>query len=154
MTFPTVESGTGVDGVAAVALVPTARSFEPGDFPVKTYKAQNGAEHRILYGSSRTNMKLSLTYANIKDADAEQFLDHYETVQGTFQTFALGKIQDPDSSAHGTDPARGGWEGNLDALGVEASNNSYRYEGPPQVVQVCMSILNTRLSRCDQLMAA
>jgi hypothetical protein len=130
MTFPTVESGTGVGNVAAVALVPTARSFEPGDFPVKTYKAQNGAEHRILYGSSRTNMRLSLTYANIKDADAEQFLNHYETMQGTFQTFVLGKLDDD------TSPARGGWEGNLDALGADASGNSYRYEGPPQVVQV------------------
>ena len=25
------------------ALIPTARSFELGDFPVKTFKAQNGA---------------------------------------------------------------------------------------------------------------
>ena len=123
MTFPTQDQ----DGNA---LVPTARSFEPGDFPVKTYKAQNGAEHRILYGSSRTNMKLSLTYANIKDADAEQFLDHYETMQGTFQTFVLGTLED------GTNPARGGWEGNNNALGAEASGNNYRYEGPPQLTQV------------------
>ena len=50
-------------------LIPTSRSFEAGDYPVKTFKAQNGAEHRILYGSNRTNMKLSLTFANITDAD-------------------------------------------------------------------------------------
>ena len=60
------------------ALTPTARSFESGDFPIKTFKAQNGAETRILYGSNRTNMKLQLTYANITDAQAEQFLDHFE----------------------------------------------------------------------------
>ena len=129
MTFPITDS----DGNA---LVPTARSFESGDFPVKVYKAQNGAEHRILYGSNRTNMKLSLTYANIKDADAEQFLDHYDTVQGTFQTFTLGKIDDPTSVFHDDSPPRSGWDGNRDALGANTTGNSYRYEGPPQLTQV------------------
>ena len=123
MTFPIRDQNGN-------ALVPTARSFESGDFPVKVYKAQNGAEHRILYGSNRTNMKLALTYENIKDADAELFLDHYEDMQGTFQTFGLRSIDD------GTSPPRGGWEGNKDALGADASGNKYRYEGPPQLTQV------------------
>jgi len=122
MTFPITKTNGG-------DLVPSARSFESGDYPVKTYKAQNGAEHRILYGSNRTNMKLSLTYANIQDADAELFLDHYDLVQGTFQTFALGNI-------NGFNPTRGGWEGNNDALGAQTHGNNYRYEGPPQVAQV------------------
>ena len=119
MTFPTTNS-TGQN------LVPTARSFESGDFPVKTFKAQNGKETRILYGSNRTNMKLSLTYSNIPDADAELFLDHFHEVQGTFQTFGLGTV----------DAARGGWEGNQDALGAQTYGNNYRYEKPPTVAQV------------------
>jgi len=122
MTFPITKANGG-------DLVPSARTFESGDYPVKTYKAQNGAEQRILYGDKRTNMKLSLTYANILDADAELFLDHYDTVQGTFQTFSLGSI-------NGVNPTRGGWEGNKDALGAQAQGNDYRYEGPPQVAQV------------------
>jgi len=106
-------------------LVPTARTFESGDFPVKTFKAQNGVEHRILYGSRRTNMKLSLTFANITDAEAESILDHYEAVQGTFGTLSVNM-----------DSGKGGWEGNEDALGAGVHGNSYRYEGPPQLVQV------------------
>ena len=66
-------------------LTPTSRSFESGDYPVKTFKSQNGAEVRILYGDKRTNMKLSLSYANITDAEAEQFLDHFDEVQGTLK---------------------------------------------------------------------
>jgi len=124
MTFPITKANGG-------DLVPSARTFESGDYPVKTYKAQNGAEHRILYGDKRTNMKLSLTYANILDADAELFLDHYDTVQGTFQTFSLGSI-------NGVNPTRGGWEGNTDALGAQTHSNNYRYEGPPQVAQVAL----------------
>jgi len=111
--------------VAFPELVPTARTFEPGNFPVKTFKAQNGAEHRILYGSRRTNIKLSLTFANITDAQAESILDHYEAVQGTFGTLTV----DMNSG-------KAGWQGNEDALGAAFHGNSYRYEGPPQLVQV------------------
>ena len=110
--------------MAFPSLVPTARSFESGDYPIKTFKAQNGKEHRILYGSNRTNMKLSLSYANIEDADAELFLDHYDEVQGTFGTFVIGE------------DSRKGWKGNKDALGAGFQGNSYRYESPPQVAQV------------------
>ena len=105
-------------------LIPTSRSFESGDYPVKTFKSQNGAEVRILYGDKRTNMKLSLSYANITDAEAEQFLDHFDEVQGTFKTFTLSTL------------ARNGWTGNKDALGAQTHGNDYRYEKPPQQVSV------------------
>ena len=85
-------------------LKPSGRTYEPGGYPVKTFKSQSGAETRILYGSERSEMKLSLSYANIGDANAELFLDHYDEVQGTFQTFNL------------TGQALSGWEGNRDAL--------------------------------------
>ena len=105
-------------------LVPTSRSFESGDYPVKAFKTQSGAEVRILYGDRRTNMKLSLNYANITDAEAEQFLDHFDEVQGTFKTFALASR------------TRNGWTGNKDALGAQTHGNNYRYEKPPQQVSV------------------
>tara|TARA_R110002020_G_scaffold302050_2_gene517453 strand:+ start:2700 stop:3080 length:381 start_codon:yes stop_codon:yes gene_type:complete len=105
-------------------LAPTSRSFESGDYPVKTFKAQNGAEHRILYGSNRTNMKLSLSYANITDTQADDFIAHYDEVKGSFQTFDL------------VANAKSGWEGTSTALDGTAQGNKYRYEGPPQIVQV------------------
>ncbi len=106
-------------------LIPTSRSFNAGEYPVKTFKAQNGAEHRILYGSNRTNMKLSLTFANITDADAELILDHYDSIQGTFGTLSV-------SPSGG----KGGWQGNVDAIGAAAHGNVYRYENAPQMTQV------------------
>ena len=108
------------------SLVPSSRTFESGDYPIKTFKAQNGKEHRILYGSNRTNMKLSLSYANIPYVDAELFLDHFDEMRGTFETFIIG----------GLDASRGGWKGNKDALGANQSGNFYRYDSPPQVRQV------------------
>ena len=85
-------------------LKPSSRTYDPGTYPVKTFRAQNGQETRILYGSERTDVKLSLSYANIGDPNAELFLDHYDEVQGTFQTFDL------------PGQALGGWDGNDDAL--------------------------------------
>ena len=52
------------------ALSPTSRDFKPGDFAVKTYNAQSGAEVRILYGDTRTNMELALSYDNISYTQA------------------------------------------------------------------------------------
>jgi hypothetical protein len=85
-------------------LKPSSRSYEPGSYPIKTFKAQNGAETRILYGTERTEVKLSLSFANIGDANAERILDHYDEVQGSFQTFKIPAT------------ALTGWEGNKDAL--------------------------------------
>lgn len=110
--------------MAFPTLVPTSRSFDAGDYPIRTFKSQNGAETRILYGSNRTNMKLSLSYANITDANAELFLDHYDEMKGTFTVFGVNKI------------VRAGWKGSRDALGASAAGNAYRYESAPQVVQV------------------
>ncbi len=68
--------------MAFPSLTPTARQFDPGDYPIKTFNAQSGAEVRILYGNQRTKMKLSLSFANITDANAELFIDHFDEVDG------------------------------------------------------------------------
>jgi hypothetical protein len=59
--------------MAFPTLQPTSRDFSPGDWPIKRYNSQSGAEVRILYGSRRTNAKLSLGYDNISDSNAQQF---------------------------------------------------------------------------------
>jgi hypothetical protein len=113
--------------MAFPSIRPTSRSFDAGDYPVKVFKSQSGAEVRILYGDKRTNMKMQLGYENITDAQAELFLDHYNETQGTFQTFAF---------ENGTQNAKLGWEGSDDAIGAQYWGNNWRYEGPPQVQQV------------------
>jgi hypothetical protein len=105
------------------ALRPTSRDFKPGDYPVKTYSAQSGAEVRILYGDTRTRMELSLGYDNATDAQAKQFLDHYDEVKGSFNTFQVNAS------------TRAGWGSTaaaIDATGV----NRWRYADSPQVTAV------------------
>lgn len=105
------------------ALRPTARDFKPGDWPIKSYNSQSGAEVRILYGDTRTKMELELGYDNLTDAQAEQFLTHYDEVKGSYLTFDLNST------------AKAGWSGG--AAAIDAGNiNKWRYANTPQVTAV------------------
>lgn len=115
------------------ALRPTARDFKPGDWPVKSYNSQSGAEVRILYGDTRTKMELSLSYDNLTDAQTEQFLTHYDEVKGSYLTFDINS------------PAKAGWSGS--AAAIDAGNiNKWRYAEPPQVTAVRPGRSSVRVS--------
>lgn len=116
------------------ALVPSSRQFDAGDFAVKKFNAQDGAEFRILYGDKRVGMTMKLGYQNIPDAQAELFLDHYHEMQGTFQQFSIGPM------------ARGGWAGNLDAIGAVTWGSLWRYDGPPQIDSVYPGVSTVSVS--------
>ena len=109
--------------MAFPTLTPSSRNYASGDYPVKTFRAQSGAESRILYGSRRTGMTLDLQYDNLTDANAELFLDHYDETKGTYTTFTLPTV------------ALAGWSGNKDAIDA-ATGNAWRYDGPPQITNV------------------
>ena len=109
------------------AIPPTGRTFDPGDFANTKYRANSGAEFRILYSSKRTGMRVQLSYQNITDAQAELFLDHYHSMQGTFQQFEL---------TDGVNGMKAGWEGNSDAIGAVMWGSQWRYERAPELQSV------------------
>lgn len=123
--------------------VPTGREFQPGDWPVKRYTSQNGSEIRILRGNSRINATLQLNYDNIEDTKAQDFLAHYRSVQGTFQTWYL------PAAAFGSvfTGAFEGWGGgSLDEFKVKEYGLAWRYTSAPQVTQVKKGRSNVRVS--------
>ena len=109
--------------MAFPALKPTGREFNPGNWPIKTFNAQSGAEVRILYGNRRTNATLSLSYDNISDSNAQLFLTDYNDQIGTLRTFTL--------------PAdvRAGWTGTTAVMDAPPSAR-WRYESAPVVQAV------------------
>ena len=115
------------------ALRPTSRDFNPGDFAVKTYNAQSGAEVRILYGDTRTKMELVLGYDNITDTQAQQFLTHYDETKGTFNTFAINSA------------TKAGWIGNTNAID-SGNTNRWRYAEAPQVTSIGPGRSSARVS--------
>ena len=113
--------------------VPSSREFNAGDFPVKTFKAQSGAEVRILYGSKRTGMEISLGYDNAPDSVANGFVTHFEEMKGSYTTFAL-------PSAVTT-----GWQGTASTLTASANGNQWRYAEPPSISSVRPGRSNIRV---------
>lgn len=109
--------------MAFPTLRPSSRDFSPGDWPVKRYNAQSGAEVRILYGSQRTNAKLSLGYENISDTNAQLFLDDYAAQLGTLRTFTIPSA------------VRAGWSGSTASLDAPTGTR-WRYDAEPSVVSV------------------
>lgn len=111
-------------------LAPASRTYQAGDWPVRTYTALSGAEIRIRYGNKRSGAKLGLSYSNITDAQAQQFLDHYAETEGTFKTFGLPVA------------VTIGWQGSATAFSPGTGGAAYRYGGPPQITSVRPGVSN------------
>ena len=103
-------------------LSPSSRNYAPGDWAQKKYKAMSGAETRIRYGNKRTDAKLTLQYQNLQDSQADDFLAHYDSVFGTFQSFTL-----PTETL-------AGWTGSSYIPNV--STMQFRYRKPPQIKSI------------------
>lgn len=114
-------------------LKPASRSFDLGDYPVKTFKAQSGSELRILYGNKRSGMTIELGYQNISDSQADDFAAHYDEVKGQYGTFSL--------------PAelRTGWTGNAAAVDANGTGVQWRYAEAPAISSVRPGISNVQV---------
>ena len=108
------------------SIAPTSRSYTAGNWPVKNFNAQDGAEVRILYGSRRYNHAVRLTYENIPDTIAELFMQHYFEQLGTYKTFGV---------AMDTTKITAGWEGSANFYNAGV-RTQYRYANPPQMTSV------------------
>jgi hypothetical protein len=116
-------------------LKPASRDFNSGDWPIKRFNAQSGAEVRILYGTRRVNAKLNLTYQNIKDTDAQLFLDDYEARKGTLQEFSLSTASN----------VWAGWNGTTSSINAPPGTN-WRYDSEPKVQSVYKGLSNVQVT--------
>jgi hypothetical protein len=118
--------------MAFPTLQPTGRDFNPGSYPVRTFKSQSGTESRILYGSKRVDQELSLTYENITDSQAEQFVTHFDEVKGNYLTFTLPSA------------VRAGWTANAATIDA-VLGGAWRYDGPPTIASVKPGLSNVQV---------
>ena len=105
------------------AFAPSSREYSDGDWPVKEYKAMDGYSIRLLYGSRQTGMAMNLTYQNLTDEQASQFLEHYQQQKGTFAYFQFDD----------TDGPKKGWAADEKWLGVSARFSKWRYAATPKI---------------------
>lgn len=105
---------------------PNERNFTPGDWPIARYNSQNGTEIRILRGSNRYGAKLSLSFTNITDSIAAEFLAHYRSVIGTYQPWYFTASPRVFS----------GWDTATTEFEASPWGLAWRYDRPPEVTQV------------------
>lgn len=106
---------------------PTGRSFAGGDYPTKTFRTNNGKNTRILYGNQRVGRTIELTYENVTDAQAYQFMQDYDEQLGTFEEIPLNEDQ--------RDAIFSGWSAEeLQIIGGDAMQ--WRYAESPQITSV------------------
>ena len=115
---------------------PTSRRFRMGDIPSTTYTSLSGAVFRRAYGNKKTGYTLDLTFENISDVaelktnsgTTNEILDHYESVNGTFKSFAL------------TNTTFSGMGASVRGRIQAPSNVKWRYASPPEVRSVYSDI--------------
>ena len=105
--------------------VPTSRTYSPGNWPVKATTMMDGFETRVLLGTKRFGAVLNLTYENIPDDEANEFLDHYNDMKGTYLTFVLD-----------TGGARGGMDTALADNIPGQVGSEWRYAEQPGITSV------------------
>ena len=71
------------------SIVPSGRSYSPGQLPVRSYKTLGGAVWKRSFSNTRLGHGLSLDFENITDAEVEQIVAHYEDRGGSFYRFSL-----------------------------------------------------------------
>lgn len=68
---------------------PSGRRMRLGRYPVKTYRSMAGTTVKRSYGNKAYGYELSLTFANRRQGDVRQIVNHYDRVEGGFERFTL-----------------------------------------------------------------
>jgi hypothetical protein len=106
-------------------LIPSARSYSPGEYPQVEFEANNGVKTVIRYGKNRTGSTFNLAFNNIQDSDAAAILQNYEDINSVWDEvdFSGTKVLEGASSQ-------------MQSYFVERTELKWRYDGPPMVTSV------------------
>jgi len=135
------------------SYVPTARSFKPGEFPIRTYRSQSGVVSKRIYGNKPTNYELQLTFANVDDEVARIIVGHYETAAKQMEGFLL-----PDEVLGGMgsklENKIPGKASDLVPPGQplkDTSNITWSYASPPEVKSVFIDTSTVEVSLIGEI---
>ena len=112
-------------------IKPSSRSYTPGTFPQTEFISQNGAKSIIRYGNKKTDAKLTLSFTNITDSQANEILNTYDNVNSDYDYIHFPS----DSSIAGVNNVA--LRSKLQER--DTSGNTllrYRFDGPPTVTSV------------------
>ena len=112
-------------------IEPSARSYNPGEFPRTLFESQNGAMTAVYFGDRPVNGTLELTFRNIVDDKAHQIINHYKRCNRADGDGNWNYAKLPTTAAG---PLAGIGDAELrNAVGENADNRRYRYANAPTV---------------------
>ena len=71
------------------SLVPSVRTYNPGDLPVNMQASLTGVTSAYRRGNRRVNQTLQLSFDNLTEAQVTLIRNHYDGQQGSYQIFYL-----------------------------------------------------------------
>ena len=121
------------------SYVPSARSFKPGEYPVRTYRSQSGVVSKRIYGNKATNYELQLTFSNVDDSVANDIVAHYEDTAKQLEGFNL------------PNEVFGGMGNGLQNKIQAPSNITWSYASPPQIKSVFIDVSTVEVSLIGEI---
>jgi hypothetical protein len=70
-------------------LVPSGRTFTPGDYPNTSFSVLSGKQTRVRHSTVMLSSQLRLTFVALTEADMLSVLSHYNGQLGSYESFAL-----------------------------------------------------------------
>ena len=113
-------------------IEPSARSFNPGEFPRTLFQSQNGAITAVYFGNRPTTPTLELTFQNIVDDLAHKIINHYKKCNRADSNGEWNYARFP-RTASGVLAGIGDPE-LLTTIGAPEERHRYRYAKAPDIV--------------------
>lgn len=134
--------------VLTVNRVPTSRSFRAGKWPITTATSQSGVRSKRLWGNLASGGSLSLTYANIPDDVAEDFIDSWQQTKG-----GLNYLETTNGNGiQSTDPMFEGMSADMKAEILSATTGTqWTYAQEPIVESVAPGISTVKVELIAEL---
>ncbi len=71
------------------ALVPSSRTFTPGEYPATGFSGYSGAQNRVRHSNVFLAAQLRLTFLGLDEAEMLDIWNHYSNRRGEFRSFDL-----------------------------------------------------------------
>jgi hypothetical protein len=71
------------------ALIPSTRTYSPGEYPITPHPLMSGSEIRVRHSNTVLGVRLRLTFQAASSADVVAVRNHYNGRQGGFLPFAI-----------------------------------------------------------------
>ena len=71
------------------ALVPSSRTFTPGEYPATAFNGFSGAQNRVRHSNVFLSAQLRLTFLGLTQAQMLDIWNHYNSRRGEFRSFDL-----------------------------------------------------------------